>query len=92
VHSTAWSNTVAERFIGSLRRELLDRILILNQHHAAALLAEYQQHFNEHRPHRALGQASPAEPTAPQPPVAGVIHRRQRLGGLINEYTYPQVA
>jgi transposase InsO family protein len=56
------ANAIAERFVGSLRRELLDRILVVNQRHAIAVLAEYQQHFNEHRPQRALGQAAPLRP------------------------------
>ena len=82
------ANAIAERFVGSLRRELLDRILIVSQHHAAEVLAEYQQHFNEHRPHRSLGQAAPLRPLpTPVPkPHPGVI-RRDRLGGLLHEYT-----
>ena len=80
------ANAIAERFVGSLRRELLDRILIVNQRHAVAVLAEYQRHFNEHRPHRALGQAAPVRPLPhPQEPVAPVC-RRDRLGGLLHEY------
>jgi transposase InsO family protein len=82
------ANAIAERFVGSLRRELLDRILILNQRHAAAVLAEYQRHFNEHRPHRALGQAAPLRPL----PESGSgrparVVRRDRLAGLVHEYT-----
>jgi hypothetical protein len=50
------ANAIAERFVGSLRRQLLHRILIVNRRHAAAVLAEYEQHFNDHRPDRALGQ------------------------------------
>jgi transposase InsO family protein len=40
------ANAIAERFVGSVRRELLDRILILNQPHAAAVLTEYAEHYN----------------------------------------------
>ena len=58
-------NAIAERFVGSLRRELLDRILIVSQRHATAVLAEYEHHFNDHRPHRALGRAAPLRPLPP---------------------------
>ena len=80
------ANAIAERFVGSIRPELLDRLLIINQRHAAAVLREYQRHHNHHRPHRALGQAAPLRPL-PQltrGPTNG-IRRRTRLGGLINK-------
>jgi transposase len=82
------ANAIAERFVGSLRRELLDRILIVNQRHATAVLAEYERHFNEHRPHRALSQAAPLRPLPdPRPRHDFRIRRRDRLGGLLHEYT-----
>src|SRR5206468_2257596 len=52
-------NAIMERWVGSARREILDRMLILNAAHLRTVLAEYENHFNEHRPHQALGQASP---------------------------------
>jgi putative transposase len=81
------ANAIAERFVGSIRRELLDRILIINQHHAVSLLAQYQDHFNHHRPHRALGQASPLR-TLPEPRQTDTsgVRRLDRLGGLLHEY------
>jgi len=54
------ANAIAERFVGTIRRELLDRLLIINQRHAAAVLREFQHHYNHHRPHRSLDQAAPA--------------------------------
>jgi putative transposase len=82
------ANAIAERFVGSLRRELLDRILILNQRHAAAVLAEYERHYNEHRPHRALGQAAPLRPLPdPRPREDIPVHRHDRLGGPLHEYS-----
>jgi putative transposase len=81
------ANGIAERFVGSLRRELLDRFLILNRRHAVAVVTEYQRHFNEHRPHRSLGQAAPQRPL-PDPPSRHIrVSRRDRLGGLLHEYT-----
>jgi transposase InsO family protein len=81
------ANAICERFVGSIRRELLDRILIVNTTHARRVLREYETHFNTHPPHRSLGQAAPlrALPSAPADPDATVI-RRDRLGGLIHEY------
>ena len=55
------ANAIAERWIGTVRRELLDRILILNRHHLERVLAEYVAHFNDHRPHRPLSLDSPRE-------------------------------
>jgi putative transposase len=81
------ANAIAERFVGSVRRELLDRTLILNQRHAAAVLAEYAEHYNSHRPHRTLGQAAPLPPL-PQRTTSdtNTVQRRDRLGGLLHEY------
>jgi putative transposase len=80
------ANAIAERFVGSIRRELLDRTLIINQRHAKTVLGEYQHHYNNHRPHRTLGQAAPLRPL-PQPTTSATntIRRRDRLGGLLHE-------
>jgi putative transposase len=80
------ANAIIERWIGSLRRELLDRILILNARHLRRVLAEYENHFNTHRPHQSLGQAAPLR-ALPQPETANIkIIRRDRLDGAIHEY------
>jgi putative transposase len=52
-------NAIMERWVGSIRRELLDRTLIVSERHLRKVLTEYEAHFNTHRPHRTLGQASP---------------------------------
>jgi len=52
VQSTASSNAVCERMIGTLRRELLDRMLIVNEHQLRQVLTEYLTHYNTSRPHR----------------------------------------
>jgi putative transposase len=87
------ANAVAERWLGSLRRELLDRILIVNRRQLQHALAIYIDHYNTHRPHRSLSQNPPAGRTGTPPPAGDLaVHRRRRLGGVINEYVYPQVA
>jgi putative transposase len=81
------ANAYAERWVSTVRRELLDRMLILGCQQLHAVLAEYVDHYNGHRPHRALGQAPPLGPA--EPPVvlpAGSVARRDRVGGLIHEY------
>ena len=81
------ANAIAERFVGTLRRELLDRILIINQLHAAAMLTAYAEHYNSHRPHRTLGQAAPLQPLPDRTRTEiNTVRRRDRLGGLLHEY------
>ena len=81
------ANAIAERFVGTIRRELLDRLLIINQRHAAAVLHEFERHYNGHRPHRTLGQAAPSRPL-PRRATTEIhkIERHDRLGGLVHEY------
>ena len=81
------ANAIAERFVGSIRRELLDRILIINQRDASVVLRQYEHHYNSHRPHRALGQAAPLRPL-PHRRTTEIhdVRRRDRLGGLLHEY------
>jgi putative transposase len=56
------ANAIAERFVGTLRPNSLDRILIINRQHASTVLRTFEQHYNDHRPHRTLGQAAPLQP------------------------------
>jgi transposase InsO family protein len=87
------TNAVAKRWLGSLRRELLDRILIVDRRQLEHVLAIYVDHYNTRRPHRSLGQTPPAGQTAPPPPAdEAAVLRRVRLSGLIHEYAYPQIA
>jgi transposase InsO family protein len=84
-------NAHCERVIGTVRREVLDHVLVLNEAHARRVLAEYQDHYNGHRPHRAREQRSPDVVGQPVP-VHDLDGRRllrtRVLGGVINEYRY----
>jgi putative transposase len=84
----------AERWVGSIRRECLDQLLILGHRHLQHVVATYAAHYNQHRPHRALGQRPPlGKVPAINEPLADVIdldrvRRRDLLGGLIHEYQF----
>ena len=80
------ANAIAERFIGTLRRECLDHLLITGPRHLAAVLREYVEHYNTHRPHRSLDQHPPEGRTPPLPGATIRPLRRDRLGGLLHEY------
>ena len=85
---TPVANAFAERWIGSIRRELLDRTIIWNQQHLERLVVEYIDHYNSHRPHRSLGQQPPKASGVP-PPAEGRhlrVVKSTRCHGLINEY------
>ena len=79
------ANAHAERWVGSVRRECLDRPLLLGERHLTALLRDYVDHYNAARPHRALGLRPPLSPATPAQPTGEVV-RHDRLGGLIHEY------
>jgi putative transposase len=59
------ANAICERMIGTLRREFFDRLLIANEHHLRPVLTEYLRHYNTARPHRAIGQLTPAQAGPP---------------------------
>jgi putative transposase len=85
-------NAICERLVGTLRRELLDRILILGEAHLRVVLTEYQAHYNTARPHQGIAQHVPADERDAHPATVTDIDTRQIrrkpvLNGLINEYT-----
>ena len=83
------ANAFAERWVGTIHRDCLDWLLISSRRQLEHVLRVYAEHYNTHRPHRALDLRPPAP--VPRLHLAGAsapgqIRRRERLGGLINEY------
>jgi transposase InsO family protein len=81
------ANSFAERWVGTVRRECTDWILIVGERHLATVLVEYTSHYNEHRPHRSLGQRPPRPSWEVSDVTIARVRRRPILGGLINEYS-----
>src|SRR5271167_972488 len=83
------ANAFAERFVGTIRRECLDRMLIFGRRHLEHVLAEYLVHYNDHRPHRSLDQRAPLTvetiPLAIGDPDLTRLRSTDILGGLIHE-------
>jgi putative transposase len=83
------ANAIAERWVGSVRRECTDRLLITGERHLLKALSEYERHYNQHRPHRARDR----QPPQPWPPAVAAatldrvrLKREEVLNGLIHEY------
>jgi putative transposase len=85
------ANALCERVVGTLRREVLDQLLIFNEKHLSKILTEYAEHDNEHRPHQSRSQRPPTIETTATQPITELadlcsIRRRPILDGLINQY------
>ncbi|MGW4959917.1 integrase core domain-containing protein [Nonomuraea sp. NPDC004186] len=86
-------NAIMERWVQSCRHELLDRCLLWNERHLQHALREYEQFYNRHRAHQALAQAAPLRPvpdpiTDPERITSLTVRRRDRLGGVLHEYSH----
>jgi transposase InsO family protein len=84
------ANGVAERFVRTVRSECLDRLLILNTQHLERVLDVFVEHYNGHRPPRALALTPPRPARPPMVPATewgeARVQRRDRLGGVVHEY------
>ncbi|MET8763581.1 integrase core domain-containing protein [Lentzea sp. NPDC004782] len=80
------ANCYAERFVGTVRRELTDRLLIINERHLKSVLNRYVSHYNHRRPHQARHHTPPKPDHPTAEPGRRSVRRRRVLGGLINEY------
>ena len=79
-----WQNGIAERWVGSCRRDLLDHVIAINERHLKRLLCEYTSYHHEDRTHLGLGKETPGGRTRSLP--SGRISSQPRLGGLHHRY------
>ena len=88
-----WQNGVAERWVGSCRRELLDQVIILNESHLRRLVRDYIRYYHEDRIHDSLGKDTPERrPIEPRSVPGSEVMAMPRLGGLHHRYTWHSAA
>ena len=88
-----WQNGVAERWIGSVRRELLAHVVVFNEHHLQCLLRDYVTYYHNDRTHLGLGKATPASrPPRSRPDGEAEVVGLPRLGGLHHRYEWRAAA
>ena len=92
-YQSPWQNGVAERFVGTVRRELLDHAIVLDDRHLRRLLGEYLAYYHEDRTHLGIAKDAPlARAVEPRPAGAAVVHARLRVGGLHHRYVWGMAA
>ena len=92
-YRSPWQNPVAERWIGSLRREVLDRVVVLGQQHLIRLTHSYIQYYHEDRCHLGLGRDTPdGRPVTLRPSSHAKVVALPRVGGLHYRYVWREAA
>jgi putative transposase len=87
-----WQNGISERWVGSARRELLDRVIVLNEKHLHRLLRDYVDDYNEDRIHTQLRDSPIGRPTEHRPPPEAQVVGLPRVGGLHHRYEWQETA
>jgi putative transposase len=83
-----WQNGIAERFVASCRRDLLDHVVVLNKHHLKRLINEYISYYHDDRTHLGLGKETPTDRKALNARTRGTVISIARLGGLHHRYDF----
>jgi putative transposase len=87
-----WQNGTAERFVGTVRRELLDHVVVLSEDHLRRLLYEYIAYYNEERVHSSIADAPQGRACEARPSASAQVTRLPRVGGLHGRYAWREAA
>ncbi len=87
-----WQNGTAERFVGSVRRELLDHVVVLNEDHLRRLLRDYVDYYNDERVHTSISDAPVGVPIESRPSDSATVIGLPRVGGLHHQYRWREAA
>jgi putative transposase len=88
-----WQNPVAERWVGSARRELLDHVIVFNERHLRQLLGQYVAYYHNDRSHCGLEKQTPARrPVQARPSATATVVGLPRVGGLHHRYEWREAA
>src|SRR2546426_7812938 len=87
-----WQNGTAERFVGTVRRELLDHIVVLSEDQLRRLLREYVAYYNAERVHTSIADAPEERASEAKPSGSARLIRLRRVGGLHRRYTWREAA
>jgi len=87
-----WQNGTAERFVGTVRRELLDHVVVLSEDHLRRLIREYVAYYNTERVHTSIGDSPAGRSSETKPSGVAKTIRLPRVGGLHGRYTWRDAA
>jgi transposase InsO family protein len=92
-YRSSWQNGIAERFVATVRRELLNHVIVLNERHLRQLIAAFVTYYNQDRTHLGIGKDSPCgRPVEQRPSEASNVVGLPRVGGLHHRYAWRQAA
>ena len=92
-YKSPWQNGVAERFVGTARRDLLDHAIALDDEHLRRLLSEYLAYYHVDRTHLGIEKDAPvARPVELRSAGAAAVHAQRRVGGLHHRYVWAAAA
>ena len=91
-YRSPWQNGTVERLVGSVRRELLDHVIVFNEEHLRRLLREYVDYYNDERVHTSISDAPAGRPVKSRPSECAKVVGLPRVGGLHHRYCWHEAA